>query len=76
MAASISIKWSGKQYDIETAGLETVGSLKRAIETQTTVQAKRQKVLGLKVKGGKAVTDDTAFADLLLKPGQKLTVMG
>ncbi len=76
MASNISIKWNGKQYEIETAGLETVGTLKRAIETQTTVQPKRQKVLGLKVRGGKPVTDDTAFADLLLKPGQKITVMG
>ncbi len=76
MATSVSIKWSGKNYEIETAGLETVGSLKRAIESQTAVQPKRQKVLGLKLKGGKTVTDDTAFADLLLKPGQKLTVMG
>ncbi len=76
MTTTVSIKWSGNSYEIETARLETVGSLKRAIEGQTAVQPKRQKVLSLKVKGGKAVTDDTAFADLLLKPGQKLTVMG
>ena len=76
MATSISIKWNGQQYNIDTAGLETVGTLKRAIETHTTVQPKRQKVLGLKVKGGKTITDDTALADLVLKPGQKLTVMG
>lgn len=76
MARVIAIKWNGQQYDIDTTQVDTVGTLKRAIEAQTTVQPKRQKLLGLKIKGGKAVTDETAFTDLLLKPGQKVTVMG
>ena len=76
MAASLAIKWNGQQYDIDTTEIDTVGGLKRVIEAQTAVQPKRQKLLGLKVKGGKAVTDDTAFAELVLKPGQKVTVMG
>ena len=76
MAGKLAIKWNGQLYDINTSELETIGTLKRAIEVQTTVQPKRQKLLGLKVKGGKAVTDDTALEDLLLKPGQKVTVMG
>lgn len=76
MATSLAIKWNGQQYDIDTTEVDTVGSLKRVIESQTSVQPKRQKLLGLKVKGGKTVTDDTAFAELVLKPGQKLTVMG
>ena len=76
MAASLAIKWNGQQYDIDTTEIDTVGTLKRCIEAQTAVQPKRQKLLGLKVKGGKVVTDDTAFAELVLKPGQKVTVMG
>lgn len=76
MAKSLAVKWNGQQYDIDTTELDTVGSLKRVIESQTAVQPKRQKLLGLKVKGGKAITDDTAFTELVLKPGQKLTVMG
>lgn len=76
MAGSLAIKWNGQQYDIDTTAIDTVGNLKRAIEAQTTVQPKRQKLLGLKIKGGKGVTDSTAFADLVLKPGQKVTVMG
>lgn len=76
MAANLAIKWNGKQYDIDTTEVDTVGTLKRVIEAQTAVQPKRQKLLGLKVKGGKVVTDDTAFAELMLKPGQKVTVMG
>ena len=76
MAKSLAIKWNGQQYDIDTTALDTVASLKRVIESQTAVQPKRQKLLGLKVKGGKVVTDDTALTELVLKPGQKLTVMG
>lgn len=76
MAASLAIRWNGQQYDIDTSEIDTVGTLKRVIEAQTTVEPKRQKLLGLKVKGGKVVTDDTAFAELVLKPGQKVTVMG
>lgn len=76
MAHNLAIKWNGQQYDIDTTQVDTVGNLKRVIESQTAVQPKRQKLLGLKAKGGKIVTDDTAFAELVLKPGQKLTVMG
>lgn len=76
MAASLAIKWNGKQYDIDTTEVDTVGTLKRVIEAQTAVQPKRQKLLGLKAKGGKVVTDDTDFAELMLKPGQRVTVMG
>ena len=70
------IKWNNQQYDIDTSEIKTVGTLKRAIETETAVQPKRQKLLGLKVKGGKPVTDETGLCDLLLKAGQKITVMG
>ena len=70
------IKWNNQQYDIDTADIKTVGTLKRAIESETAVQPKRQKLLGLKVKGGKPVTDDTEISDLLLKAGQRVTVMG
>ena len=49
MAKSLAIKWNGQQYDVDTTEVDTVGSLKRVIETQTAVQPKRQKLLGLKV---------------------------
>lgn len=76
MVPAIEYKWNGQQFTVDTSQLDTVGALKHAIESQTAVSVKRQKVIGLKVKGVKAVTDDALLADLILKPGQKLTVMG
>lgn len=43
---------------------------------RAAVSVKRQKLLGLKTKGGKPATDETAVLDLLLKPGQKVMLMG
>ena len=76
MVSSVDYKWNGQQFTVDTAQLDTVGALKLAIEGQTSVSVKRQKIMGLKIKGVKAVTDEAQLADLILKPGQKLTVMG
>lgn len=76
MVSTIEYKWSGQHFTVDTTGMDTVGALKLAIEQQTAVSAKRQKIIGLKIKGVKAVADDAQIADLILKPGQKLTVMG
>lgn len=76
MVGSIEYKWGGQQFTVDTTQLDTVGSLKHAIESQTAVSVKRQKIMGLKVKGVKAVTDEALLAELILKPGQKLIVMG
>ena len=49
---NIIVKWAGKEYPIDILSPDnTVGHLKLAIETQTGVLAKRQKLLGLKHKG-------------------------
>lgn len=49
---TVIVKWGGKEYPIDILSSEnTVGHLKLAIETQTGVLAKRQKLLGLKHKG-------------------------
>lgn len=37
---------------------------------------KRQKLLGLKTKDGKAATDEAVIADLVLKPNTKVMMMG
>ena len=55
---------------------ETISSLKRKIQEQTNVQPKRQKLLGLKSKSGHLAADDVLIADLAIKPGQKILVMG
>lgn len=39
------------------------------------VSVKRQKLLGLKSKG-KLASDETPMADVKLKPGQKIMMMG
>lgn len=69
-------KWSGQEFTLAVGEAETVCSLKRKIQEQTSVQPKRQKLLGLKDKSGKLPTDDQLLADLQLKPGQKIMLMG
>ncbi|KAK9830125.1 hypothetical protein WJX72_009902 [[Myrmecia] bisecta] len=72
----VVIKWAGKELTIPVEDGDTVASLKRKIEVETLVQPKRQKLLGLKAKGGKLAQDDSLVADLLLKPGAKVMMMG
>jgi hypothetical protein len=42
----------------------------------TQVDPKRQKLLGLKTKDGKAATDEAVIADLAIKPNAKIMMMG
>lgn len=37
---------------------------------------KRQKLLGLKTKAGKPASDDTLVQDLLVKPNQRIMLLG
>lgn len=75
---SIVVKWQGQELEISVDENDTVGCLKRKIQERTAVQQKRQKLLGLKVKGpGKrTIEDDVAVATLDLRPGQKIMLMG
>jgi hypothetical protein len=73
---SIVVKWGGKDYPLELAEKETVANLKRALQQQTSVDPKRQKLLGLKTKDGKAATDEAVIADLVIKPSTKVLMMG
>ncbi len=73
----LTIKWQGKEIPIVLEQGDTVGELKRKIESQTEVQPKRQKLLGLKAKaGGGLPADSVPVSDLLLKPGMKVMMMG
>lgn len=72
----LTFKWSGQEFVIIVQKDETVSSLKRKIQERTKVQPKRQKLLGLKDKMGKLPTDGHIVADLQLKPGQKIMLMG
>jgi ubiquitin-like domain-containing CTD phosphatase 1 len=73
---SIVVKWSGKEYPVELPEQDTVASLKRALQQHTAVDPKRQKLLGLKTKDGKAATDEAVLADLAIKPNAKVMMMG
>jgi hypothetical protein len=76
MSSQLTIKWSTTEVAVDLSEGETVGSLKRKIEEKTRVQPKRQKLIGLKAKGGKLAGDHALISDLILKPGQKVMMMG
>lgn len=57
MSLSVIIKWGGQEYSINTLSEEdTVLDLKQSIKSLTGVLPERQKLLGLKVKGGNRQT--------------------
>jgi ubiquitin-like domain-containing CTD phosphatase 1 len=75
----LTFKWSGKEFSLLMEENETIGSLKRKIQERTSVQPKRQKLLGLKNKAGKSLMqtpDAHLITDLQLKPGQKIMLLG
>ena len=76
MAGPVVVKWNGKEYSVAVETDDDVASLKRKLESDTRVLAKRQKILGLKTKAGKPAADGDLLSSLALKPGQKLMLMG
>lgn len=76
MAQEICIKWNGKEFNVAVEETETIEALKHKLEGLTSVQSKRQKLLGLKTKDGKPATDDAPVGSLALKPGVKVMMMG
>lgn len=71
----ICVKWSGKEYTVEVPADAKVSDLKHRLAEETHVQPKRQKLLNLKF-GGKPADDDVLLADLNLKIGFKVMLMG
>ncbi|XP_059469569.1 ubiquitin-like domain-containing CTD phosphatase 1 [Neocloeon triangulifer] len=68
----IVVKWSGKEYPIESISeSDDVGALKVAIQEATGVRPERQKLLNLKAKD-----DCIVLSTLKLKPGFKIMLMG
>lgn len=47
----ITVKWSGKEYEVEVDDNTTVAHLKTIIQKETGVRPDRQKLLNLKLKG-------------------------
>lgn len=48
---NVTVKWSGKEYEIEVKDDMTVSSFKDSIEAHTGVKPERQKILNLKHMG-------------------------
>lgn len=77
MSVVLEIKWNGREIVVSVEPHETVGGVKRVLEEQTAVSAKRVKLLGLKTRGGKPAGDDCPVSELApLKPGTKIMMMG
>ena len=73
---TFNIKWNGKDVEAAIEATETVAGLKRVLEITTNVLVKKQKLLGLKTRAGKPATDETPVSELLIKPNQKIMLMG
>ncbi|KAK3908000.1 Ubiquitin-like domain-containing CTD phosphatase 1 [Frankliniella fusca] len=75
-AIKIVVKWSGKEYEIDSLLLtDTVATLKETIRKRTGVLPERQKLLNLKHKG-KTPENDVHLSALNIKPGFKIMMMG
>ncbi|KAI8101819.1 hypothetical protein M9434_006884 [Picochlorum sp. BPE23] len=64
---TLKIKFKGKELSVSLSTSETVGSVKRVLERETHVNAKKQKLLGLKAVQGR-LDDDTLLGDLQPPP--------
>jgi len=68
-------KWNGKEYPIIVSPSDTIQDLKHRLEELTKVQPKRQKIMGLTLKG-KLPSDDVPISSLNVKPQHKFIMMG
>jgi len=68
-------KWNGKEYPIVVCASATVQDVKHCLEELTKVQPKRQKIMGLSLKG-KTAPDDTPISALNIKQQHKFIMMG
>eukprot|EP00889_Picochlorum_renovo_P004679 jgi/Picre1/31709/NNA_007060.t1 len=64
---TLKIKFKSKELSVSLSTSETVGSVKRVLERETHVNAKKQKLLGLKAVQGR-LDDDTLLGDLQPPP--------
>lgn len=71
----LTIKWSGKEYEVYISENDTVADLKREILYKTAVRPERQKLLNLRLKG-KVSDEECKIATLNLKPNFKIMMMG
>jgi ubiquitin-like domain-containing CTD phosphatase 1 len=72
----IAIKWNGKDFKVNLLPSNCINDLKDELAKQTNVLPERQKLLGLKTKGGQMATNSTLLDDLNYKPNSKIMMMG
>lgn len=68
-------KWNGKEFPIAVSPSDTINDLKHRLEELTRVQPKRQKLMGLSLKG-KLPPDDALISTLNVKPKHKFVMLG
>ena len=73
---TVTVKWGGREISVELDEAQTVSDLKQKLQEATLVNPKRQKLLGLKKKDGKAPAEEDVMGDLKLAPGVKYMMMG
>jgi len=76
LQVEILIKWNGKDFKINLLPSNCVEDLKEELSKQTNVLPQRQKLLGLKTKGGQMASSSTLIDDLNYKPNTRIMMMG
>ncbi|KAJ8755616.1 hypothetical protein K2173_022211 [Erythroxylum novogranatense] len=72
---TLTVKWSGKEFNVRVCGDDSVAELKRRICELTNVLPKRQKLLYPKI-GNKLADDSLLLSQLPLKSSLKMTMIG
>ena len=72
MSVPVTVKWGKENYDVNVDTTEAPTVFKFQMYSLTGVQPERQKIM---IKGS-TLKDDSDWAKLALKPGQKLMMMG
>lgn len=72
MVIPVSVKWNKNAYDVEVDTTQPPPVFKFQMYSLTGVPPERQKIM---IKGS-ALKDDSEWSKMVLKPNQKLMMMG
>jgi ubiquitin-like domain-containing CTD phosphatase 1 len=73
----ILFKWNGKDFKVDNLlPNSTIADLKNELCKMTNVLPERQKLLGLKAKSGRNLSDSNLIEELNYKKGTKIMMMG
>ena len=76
MAVVLTVRWNGNEYHVSVEPNETMTAVKTHMKERANVEVGKQKYIGLKTTSGKPTNDATLVSELLLKPGQKIMMLG